>query len=563
MIVPRYYQTDTVNAFIDFFLTLLSGIKKNACAKLPPGTGKSLIAAMLIKELYERWGVRIILLCHSSELIYQDHQKAVEYWPEGQHLFGINADQLGHRDYDSQIIFATIQSICNNPKLFFEKNKSPFNICLVDECQRIPESGDGMYLTTFDYFTEYNPDLRIGGLTASDWRLGTGKICKPGNVLTDLIYEYSLMEAIDNGFLARPINRATKYKIDRSKLVDVGGEYTEKSVNSVYFEGDLIVNQIEEVIRTAEQEEREYWIFNCFGIKHANAVYEIIKKKGIVCDVVHSDIEKSQRRDIMAKYREKMTTAIVHVDMISLGVDFPHLDLCVMQCPTKSSDRYYQKIGRVLRPTPILCPQCGKISVEIEDNCQECGNELHRTYQQKTSFVLDQDGNVAEHGAINCDLASPDKGIRQKRQNKFKECKMCKEQVAIHLKVCPFCDRPFPTIERENKTLTRSAHDAILVEPEWIAVESHQFFVSAKKGIIQHHLYLKGNVKLTNKMELGSDEPLKKKKAVEFLTFLLEGETPESVESFVSDGYREKIKCPTEVLVTQQTGFKRLEEYKL
>ena len=564
-IIPRYYQNDTVEAFIQFFLSLQSGIKQNACAVLPPGTGKSLIAAMLIKELYERWGVRILLLCHSSELIYQDHKKAVEYWPEGEHLFGINADQLGQRDYDSQVVFATIQSVCNNPELFFEKNKQPFNFVLVDEAQRIPESGDGQYLTLFDFLLGYNPDTRVGGLTASDWRLGTGRICKPGNILTHKIYEYPIMEAIGNGFLARPVNRATKYKIDRSKLKIVGGEYTEESVNAAYSEGDIIVNQTNEVIRTAEQEEREYWIFNCFGIKHADAVYDEVKKRGIVCDVVHSNVEKSRRRDIMTKYREKMTTAIIHVDMISLGVDFPHLDLCVMQCPTKSSERYYQKIGRVIRPTPLMCSHCGEISVVIEDNCQGCGRELGRTFQQKTAFILDQDGNVAEHGAINCDLASPDKGERQKRRNKTKECKRCEEQVALHLKICPFCDTPFPTLERENKTLQRAAHDAILVEPEWMKVKTHQFFVSIKKKLIHHHVYFvpDGKDKVTNKIGLESPDPLERKRAVGFLKYLLGYDPPSTVASFVNDGHREKIPCPVEVLVTQQTGFKRLEEYRI
>lgn len=561
MLVPRYYQNDALNALLSFFDGMHPGVKANACLKLPPGTGKSLIAAMIIKELYERWKIRIILFCHSSELIKQDYEKAVEYWPEGKPLFGINADQLGQRDYDSQIIFASIQSSCNNPGLFFENNKQPFNLAIVDEVQRVPESGDGQYLTTFDFFLEQNSDMRVAGLTASDWRLGTGKICKPGNIMTDLIYEYPIMEAIDNGFLSKPVNKATKYKIDRSKFKVRAGEFTEESVNKVMNEGGLIANQIGEAIQTAEEEEREFWIVNCFGIKHANAVYDEVKSRGIVCDVIHSEIEKSQRKDIMLRYREKMTTAIIHVGMLSLGVDFPHADLCIMQCPTKSSEQYYQKVGRVLRVTPIPCPNCGKMNVVIEDDCQECKSPINWTYQQKTGFILDQDGNVAEHGAVNCDLTSSDKRINWKKGPKTKECKHCNKEVAIHLKICPYCETPFPTRERENKTLMRAAHDQILVEPEWVKVESHQFFVSVKKGIIQHHLYLVGNVKLTNRMELDSTDPLKKKKAVGFLKSLLGEKIPKTVTSFVDDGYREKIECPSQVLVTQQSGFRRLEEY--
>ena len=559
---PRYYQYDALEALINFFLNLIPGVKQNACLVLPPGVGKSLLIAMVVKELYTKWGVRIIVLCHSSSIIKQNYEETIDYWPEGKDLIGINADQLGQRDYDSQIIFATIGSVWNNPGLFFKNNKQPFNIALPDECHAIPQDGDGMYLTTFDCFLEYNPDMRIAGFTASDWRLGTGRICKPTNILTDKIYEYPIMEAIDNGYLATPVNRASKYKLDRSKFESWGGDYTEKSVNKIMLNQGLIEGQIEELIQTADEEEREYWIVNCFGITHSEAIFQEIKRRGIVSEVIHSKIELSHRNDIYAKCKEKALKAIIQVEMLTEGINFPHLDLAAMFSPTKSSRKYLQRVGRILRVTPIPCPSCGVMSVMIEDTCQGCSGHLARTYQQKTGFVFDGDGNVAEHGAINCNLASPDTGLKLKKGPKYKQCKnpKCKEEVKIHLKICPFCNTPFPTIERENKTLARAAHDKILVEPEWVKVTDHQFFHSIKKGVIQHHLYLPE--KLTNRIELESKDPLKREKAIKFMKELLGDDIPKTVESFIIDGYREKIPCPSEVLVTQQTGFRRLEEYR-
>ncbi len=561
-IEPRYYQHDALNALLEFFQTLKPGVRANPCLKLPPGTGKSIIVAMAVKELFERWNARILILCHSSELIDQDYRKTVEFWPEGEHLFGINAEKLGRRDYDNQIIFATIQSVYNNPALFFANNKQPYNVVLTDECQRIPPDGDGMYLSFFNRLLEYNPDTRIGGLTASDWRLGSGRICKPGNILTHLIYEYPIMEAIQKGYLAKPVNNPTKHRIDRSKLKIQRGDFTEESMNKVMNQGGLIADQIEEVIRTAEREEREYWLFNCIGIPHANAVYERLEQRGIVSDVIHSDIEDAHRKDIMSAFREKETNALVHVNMISLGVDFPHLSLGALMRPTKSSELYYQQIGRIIRVEPFPCPKCGKKSIEIEDNCQYCGGLLSRTFAQMTGYIMDFAGNVAEHGAINCDLASPDKGKKQKKGPRLKECPNCREAVAIHLKQCPYCDSLFPRQERENNTFSQAQHGEIIAEPEWMDVENHQFFTSAKKGIIQHHLFLKGDIKITNRLELESEDPLKREKARKFLQFLLNEDVPKTVRSFVEDGYREKINCPSQVLVTQQAGFRRLEEYR-
>jgi DNA repair protein RadD len=62
-----------------------------------------------------------------------------------------------------------------------------------------------------------NPNLRVIGLTATPFRMKSGMICEPGNVLNEVCYEIGVKELIVQGYLC-PLVTKEREKVDTSGL---------------------------------------------------------------------------------------------------------------------------------------------------------------------------------------------------------------------------------------------------------------------------------------------------------------------------------------------------------
>lgn len=109
----RYYQQEAVDSIFDYFSTS----EGNPIVVLPTGAGKSLVIAAFAKEVDKRYtNQRILKLTHRKELIQQNYDKIVSYWPEveaGIYSAGLNRKELG-----MPVTFAGIQSLARvSPQL--------------------------------------------------------------------------------------------------------------------------------------------------------------------------------------------------------------------------------------------------------------------------------------------------------------------------------------------------------------------------------------------------------------------------------------------------------------
>ena len=103
MISLRPYQTEAVQAIYDYF----GSQQGNPLIVLPTGAGKSLTMAAFIQGAIQQYPTtRIILLTHVKELIEQDAQAIIRYWPEAP--IGIWSAGVGQK-VKAQITVAGIQ----------------------------------------------------------------------------------------------------------------------------------------------------------------------------------------------------------------------------------------------------------------------------------------------------------------------------------------------------------------------------------------------------------------------------------------------------------------------
>src|SRR4029077_10266469 len=99
------------------------------------------------------------------------------------------------------------------------------NLIVVDEAHLIPPGGDGMYLSAIGALQQVC-DLRIVGLTATPYRLDTGRLDQgEGRLFDRVVYSYGLGAGVNDGWLSPLVARSTEHEIDVAGVSSRGGEF--------------------------------------------------------------------------------------------------------------------------------------------------------------------------------------------------------------------------------------------------------------------------------------------------------------------------------------------------
>lgn len=122
----RPYQQEATKKLVEF----LAQGKGRPLAVLPPGTGKSLICAELIRlARMEKPHLRVFVMAPSKELIQQNINELRRHCPE-ESSAGVYVAGLNLREARSMVLFCTIQSVYNR---FDEITPPPADLIIIDE----------------------------------------------------------------------------------------------------------------------------------------------------------------------------------------------------------------------------------------------------------------------------------------------------------------------------------------------------------------------------------------------------------------------------------------------
>jgi DNA repair protein RadD len=179
MLELRPYQKEAIDAVYRH----LREHEDNPCVVIPTAGGKTPILATICKDAVSKWRGRVLIVAHVKELLEQAVDKLNQVAPELGLQIGIYSAGLKSHDTDEPIIVAGIQSIYKRAKKL-----GHFDLAIIDEVHCIPPDGDGMYRTLLTGLKETNPILRIIGLTATPYRMASGDICAPENILNTVCY---------------------------------------------------------------------------------------------------------------------------------------------------------------------------------------------------------------------------------------------------------------------------------------------------------------------------------------------------------------------------------------
>ncbi|WP_341220492.1 EcoAI/FtnUII family type I restriction enzme subunit R [Polaribacter atrinae] len=361
---PRYYQEIAVSKVME---SIADG-QDRILLTLATGTGKTFISFQIVHKLLQaKWNLdgndrrpRVLFLADRNVLA---DQAINTFNPYEKDVIKIDGEEVRKRNgvvpTNAYIFFAIYQAIAERENIggFYKEYPSDFfDLIVIDECHRGSANEEGSWRAILDHF---KPAIHLG-LTATpkrDDNIDTYKYFgKP-------IYEYSLKEGIQDGFL-------TPYKVKRittnideyihtndSKIIQ--GEVVKDRYELKDFNNSITVKQrIELVAQTILQQigKMDKTIVFCANQDHALDLRDYINKHKTVTDInycvrVTSD-EGKHGRELLEAFQDNdkdIPVILTSSKMLTTGVDARNVRNIVLTAPIGSMVEFKQIIGRGTR----------------------------------------------------------------------------------------------------------------------------------------------------------------------------------------------------------------------
>jgi len=283
----------------------------------------------------------------------------------------------------------------------------------------LPPDGEGMYRTFLAEARAVNPHVRLVGLTATPYRMSTGLICGPDNLLNHVCYEVGVRELMAQGYLCPLKTKAGRRKADTSGLHLRGGEFVAGEVEELMDDDGLVRSACGEIAEQAR--DRHSVLIFAAGVQHALHVQRVLGETGLSCGFVCGDTLPAERAETLKRFKEGGLRCLVNVNVLTTGFDAPNIDCVALLRPTNSPGLYYQMVGRGFRLDPS------------KENC----------------LVLDFGGNILRHGPVDA-LEIKDRAAGGGGEAPAKECPQCQAVIHAAYSVCPDCGYEFPQPKREQ-----------------------------------------------------------------------------------------------------------------
>lgn len=354
----RGYQAE---AFCRALAEFEEGGRRSTLLVMPTGTGKTVTFLLVAKYVIERLGGRVLVVAHRGELITQaanaagavglvpSIEKADEHarpdltlgrgggslLPFAQPDGGGELDACGP-DGDPKLVIASVQTL--QGKRLKAWPKGHFRLVIRDEAHHATAETDRRLVA------HLAPPWHLG-VTAT-WDRGDGDpICGEGRVFESLAFEYTLTEAVERGYLARPVYECLPTAVDLSDIRTTGGD-----LNA----GDLekaIKPHIGALVNEARPslEGRTFLAFTP-DVGSADLAASAFRSVGVSCESVSGACH--DRDEVIAAFKSGRYRGLANCALLTEGFDYPAVDAVVMMRPTKSRALFTQMVGRATRIMP-------------------------------------------------------------------------------------------------------------------------------------------------------------------------------------------------------------------
>lgn len=364
---PRYYQEIAINRVVQ---SVVQG-KKRVLLTMATGTGKTVVAFQICWKLWSaRWNTtgehrrpKILYLADRNILV--DDPKDKIFAPFGDARWKI---ENGEANKSREMYFAIYQSLAKDerrPGLYKEYKPDFFDFIIVDECHRGSARDSSNWREILEYFS---PAFQLG-MTATPLREDNrDTYLYFGNP----VYQYSLRQGIDDGFLApyrvhRVITDydAAGWRPSKGELDRYGREIPDDEYQTKDFERIVALKARTEAIARhltdfmAKNDRFAKTIVFCVDQDHADEMRRALTNLNqdlfssypdYVCRVTSNEGDIGRGHLGRFQELETETPAILTTSqMLTTGVDAPTCKNVVLARVVGSMSEFKQIIGRGTR----------------------------------------------------------------------------------------------------------------------------------------------------------------------------------------------------------------------
>ena len=338
---------------------------------MPTGSGKTICFAFMAADELEAGG-RVLVLAHRNELIKQPVKKLRKAV-----FIEAAVERADERAYPHDgVTVGSIQTLMRQKRLE-QFPQDYFSLIIVDECHHILADS---YQRILNYFKT----ARVCGFTATPDR---GDKKDLGKYFDALAYEYTLRQAIDDGWLCRIVAKTHPLKIDLSNVRITSGDFNKDDISTAL---DPYLPPIADAIPL----DRKTLIFTPLCAT-AQKLQTILREKGRRAYYA-SGKDRSQMK---AWENDGPGAIMLNAALLNEGYDQPDIDCVVVLRATKSRPYFAQMVGRGTRINPgkknllvldflwqttrhDLCHPCSliaestEIAEKMEERQEKAGGEM-------------------------------------------------------------------------------------------------------------------------------------------------------------------------------------------
>lgn len=269
---------------------------------LATGLGKTVIFCEVSRILAQDPDARILIIAHTEELVTQSIQKL-------QTFAGIQAALEKANSYASakdQVVCASIQTIQGDKRLA-GFGPDHFTHIIIDEAHR-------SLAKSYTKVVEYFENAKLLGVTATPDR---GDQKSLGRLYEQCVFEFSLLQGVNEGWLVRPWVKTVPLKIDLSDIKVRGGDY---DAGEVGHRIDPFVDDLAEQIEN-HYEGRKTMIF-VPTVETASLMSEALNKRAISADWVAGDKKRCpDRTERIERFRRNQSRVVVNAMLLCLDME--------------------------------------------------------------------------------------------------------------------------------------------------------------------------------------------------------------------------------------------------